>query len=137
MPATSLAQLIEHSGRATSNLGTLISRPYRFLVTKRRKPALSTFSPEEFPTYKSDDAALRRLSEIANGTSLGKKGRAVMAIALDLQHKHNTEDEEWLRELGIDEKYVPLVLLRLVQRGGCWLEFVQEVTGVSGDLGEL
>ena len=61
----------------------------------------------------------------------------LVTAALKLQYLHEEQDLLWLGDLGIQEDLASVILLRLGQRGGCWLEFVETAAQFRGSLADL
>ena len=66
-----------------------------------------------------------------------KSSQAVMQEAVNLQGKHTSENEDWLKGLGLGKAVEDEILVRMVQDGGDWLSFVQALTGYKGDFSVL
>jgi hypothetical protein len=60
-----------------------------------------------------------------------------MRRALERQLKHHREDMIWLRSLELPSDLVDRISLRLDQRGGRWLEVIEELVGYKGDFDSI
>jgi hypothetical protein len=61
-----------------------------------------------------------------------KTPQEIMQEAMNLHRQHNHDDEEWLKGLGLPETVQTEILLRMIVRGGYWLEFIERLTGYQG-----
>lgn len=94
------------------------------------------YSLEDLPESRGEAEILEMVREEVGGVHCDRPDKLVTA-ALKLQYLHEEQDLLWLRDLGIQEDLASVILLRLGQRGGCWLEFVETVVQYRGSLADL
>lgn len=83
--------------------------------------------------YVIADAVLGRSQQLRKRCGGMLPPREAAALAITLQAGQNREDAAWLEELGFPEQVAEALMSRMMARGACWLELVEELVGFEGD----
>jgi hypothetical protein len=82
-------------------------------------------TPSEW-TYPQEIEIFARVKGLLQATGEDLK-QLIASVAMDLQEIHSDTDSAWLRDQGLTPAQVDAVLVRLVGRGGRWLEFIESL----------